>query len=98
MELGLGTRARVVKERALQFVKRTNDQYTLVFIDPPYDIARGDLAAVLNALGDTLPEDANIVVEFARRAVMPEWPASITPTSSKDYGDTVLHFAHRIRT
>ena len=79
MELGLGTRARVVKERALQFVKRTNEQYTLVFIDPPYDIARGDLAAVLNALGDTLPADANIIVEFARRAVMPEWPATIAP-------------------
>ena len=65
LELGLGTRARVVKERALQFLRRTTEQFTLVFIDPPYDIARGDLAAVLDALGDELPADANVVVEFA---------------------------------
>lgn len=97
MELGLGTRARVVKERALQYVRRTNEQYTLVFIDPPYDIARGDLAAVLAALGDKLPAEATVIVEFARRALMPEWPVTIAPVSSKDYGDTVLHFAHRVR-
>lgn len=97
MELGLGTRARVVKERALQYLKRTNESYSLVFIDPPYDIARGDLAAVLVALGDKLDADANVIVEFARRALMPEWPATIAPVSSKDYGDTVLHFAHRVR-
>ena len=97
MELGLGTRSRVVKERALQYVRRTNEQYTLVFIDPPYDIARGDLAAVLAALGDKLPAEATVIVEFARRALMPEWPVTIAPVSSKDYGDTVLHFAHRVR-
>jgi len=97
MELGVGTRARVVKERALNYLRRTKETYTLVFIDPPYDIARGDLAAVLAALADRLAPEANVVVEWTRRAPMPEWPATIAPIVSKDYGDTVLHYAHKQR-
>lgn len=95
-ELGLGTRARVVKERALQFVRRTPNTYTLALIDPPYDIARGDLAALLAALADKLAPEANVVVEWTKRAPMPEWPASIAPIVSKDYGETVLHYAHKV--
>jgi 16S rRNA (guanine966-N2)-methyltransferase len=97
LDLGLGTRARVIKERALQYLRRTKDTYTLAFIDPPYNIARGDLADVLEALGHRLEPDANVVVEWSKRALFPEWPASIAPISTKDYGDTVLHFAHRLR-
>jgi len=97
-ELGVGTRARVVKERALQFLRRTPETYTLALVDPPYDIARGDLAAVLLALGERLEPEANVVVEWTRRAPMPEWPSTIAPIVSKDYGETVLHYAHRIKT
>ena len=96
-ELGLGTRARVVKERALQFLRRTPETYSLALVDPPYDIARGDLAAVLAALEDKLEPDANVVVEWTRRAPLPEWPATIAPIQSKDYGETVLHYAYKVR-
>jgi 16S rRNA (guanine966-N2)-methyltransferase len=95
-ELGLGPNARVVKERALQYVRRTHDQFNLVFLDPPYDIATADLGAVLDALGEALPPEANLVLEFSRRGPLPGWPATIAPVSSKDYGDTVLHFAHTL--
>jgi len=95
-KLGLGANARVVKERALQYVRRTNDEFTLVFMDPPYDIAAADLGEVLNALGETLPPEAQLVLEFSRRATLPDWPGTIAPVSSKDYGDTVLHFAHTL--
>ena len=96
-DLGVGTRARVVKERALNYLRRTNDTFSLALIDPPYDIARGDLSAVLAALADRLHPEANVVVEFSRRSLMPEWPNAIAPLVSKDYGDTVLHYAHRLR-
>ena len=95
-ELGMGTRARVVKERALPYLKRTHETYTLALVDPPYDIARGDLAAVLEALAQRLEPEANVVVEWTRRAPLPEWPSSIAPIVSKDYGETVLHFAHKL--
>ncbi len=96
-ELGLGTRARVVKERALQYLRRTKETYSLALVDPPYDIARGDLAAVLEALADKLEPDANVVVEWTKRAPLPDWPATITPIQSKDYGETVLHYAYKVR-
>jgi 16S rRNA (guanine966-N2)-methyltransferase len=95
-ELGVGTRARVVKERALPYLKRTQESYTLALVDPPYDIARGDLAAVLEALAERLEPEANVVVEWTRRAPLPEWPNTIAPIVSKDYGETVLHYAHKL--
>ena len=94
-ELGVGTRARVIKERALPFLRRTRESYTLALVDPPYDIARGDLATVLEALAERLEPEANVVVEWTRRAPLPEWPSTIAPIVSKDYGETVLHYAHR---
>ena len=96
-DLGVGTRARVVKERALNYLRRTKETYTLALVDPPYDIARGDLAAVLAALAERLEPEANVVVEWTRRALMPEWPSTLAPLVTKDYGDTVLHYAHRLR-
>lgn len=96
-ELGLGTRATVVKERALQYLRRTKSTFTLAFLDPPYNIARGDLAAVLAALAERLEPDANVVVEWTKRAPMPDWPPTVAPIVTKDYGETVLHFAHRVR-
>jgi len=96
-ELGLGTRATVVKERALQYLRRTTHTFTLALVDPPYSVAWGDLAAVLAALGERLEPEANVVVEWTKRALMPDWPATIAPIVTKDYGETVLHFAHRVR-
>jgi len=96
-ELGVGTRARVVKERALTFLSRTNETYSLAFIDPPYDIARADLTAVLEALGPRLLPEANVIVEWSIRALAPEWPPTMSHVVSKNYGDTVVHYAHRLR-
>ena len=96
-ELGVGTRARVVKERALTFLGRTNETYSLAFIDPPYDIARADLTAVLDALGPRLLPEANVVVEWSVHAPAPEWPVTMSHLASKDYGDTVVHYARRLR-
>jgi 16S rRNA (guanine966-N2)-methyltransferase len=96
-ELGLGTRARVVKERAVNYLRRSQNTFNLVLIDPPYDIVRGDLSAVLVALEDRLEPEANVVVEWTRRAPMPEWPATIAHIVSKDYGETILHYARKTR-
>lgn len=96
-ELGVGTRARVVKERALNFLTRTTEAYSLVFVDPPYDIARADLTAVLAALSPRLLPEANVVVEWSKRAPTPEWPAAMSHIASKDYGETVVHYARLLR-
>lgn len=94
--LGVGTRADVVKERAAAYLRRTNATFGLVFVDPPYDIAAGDLMDVLEALVPRLTPDATVVLEAARRMRTPEWPRGLELVASKQYGETVLHFVERV--
>ena len=95
-DLGVVGRAHVVKERALPFLRRTADAFTLALVDPPYDIAPAELATVLDALAGRLEAHATLIVEWTRRAPAPQWPASIAHERSKDYGETVLHYARKL--
>ncbi len=72
----------------------TGEPFDLAFLDPPYDLADDDLAAVLAALvAGWLAPGAVVVVERARRSGEPSWPAGLTPDSGRAYGDTALWFA-----
>lgn len=95
-ELGVGARATLVRERVQTYLNRggPSSKANLVFADPPYDIARGELAEVLAALAPALASAAVVVVEWSTRAPLPQWPASLVPVARKEYGETVLHFAH----
>jgi 16S rRNA (guanine966-N2)-methyltransferase len=97
-ELGLGTRADAVKERALPYLERGTiaEPFDLVFLDPPYDIGRGDLAEVLAALVPHLAEHAIVVVEWTTRTGAPDWPPALSRSATKEYGDTVLHYADHV--
>ncbi|MBC7297460.1 MAG: 16S rRNA (guanine(966)-N(2))-methyltransferase RsmD [Demequina sp.] len=95
--LGLGTRASVVRERALPYLKRATAQWNIAFLDPPYDIAEGDLAPVLEALVTRLPTLATVVLEMSSRRGTPEWPHGLRVVQSKAYGDTTVYFAECVR-
>ncbi len=92
--LGAGTRATAVRERATAFLSLHGGRFDLVFIDPPYDHPVGDLAQVLSALVPRLTRNATVVLEGSRRTVGPQWPPGLEVVHSKDYGDTVVHYAH----
>ncbi|WP_084105335.1 16S rRNA (guanine(966)-N(2))-methyltransferase RsmD [Demequina sp. NBRC 110056] len=94
-DLGLGPRARLVREKALSGLGRATKVWDLAFLDPPYDIARDDLAAVLEALAPRLASGAPVVLEWSSRAGDAPWPADIEAVRSKDYGETRLHWAER---
>ena len=93
--LGLGDTARVVKEKALNYLTRADHTWDLAFLDPPYDISREDLAAVLAALEPRLAPGATAVLEWTSRAGDAPWPTGIEVERHKDYGDTRLHWASR---
>lgn len=93
--LGLGDRARVVKEKVLSYLTRVDQTWDVAFLDPPYDIARADLQAVLVALESRLAPGAAVVLEWTPRAGDAPWPAGIEADRHKDYGDTRLHWAQR---
>lgn len=69
--------------------------FDVVWADPPYDLPEADLAAVLAGLDGWLAPRGLVVVERARRAAVPSWPATMADRWKRDYGETALHFAMR---
>ena len=71
-------------------------QFSLVFLDPPYKLT-GAYADVVNRLlaEDMLREDALIVMEHARDAVLPELPGGVELCDTRRYGDTCLSLVRR---
>jgi len=96
-ELGLDARAAVVRERVVPFLERTVKTFTLAFLDPPYDIADGDLLAALAALAPRLENGAQVVLEVSTRKRLTEWPHGLQLVQSKAYGETTVHFAECVR-
>lgn len=93
--LGVVAQTTVVRERVRPYLQRGGPavKVDLVFADPPYDIPPDELAQALAALVPALASAAVVVVEWSTRAPMPDWPAGLVPVASKDYGETVLHYA-----
>jgi 16S rRNA (guanine(966)-N(2))-methyltransferase RsmD len=98
--LGLAARARVRRGdaiRTLQRLGREGARFDLVLVDPPY--ATGESSGILEALGqaDVLAEDAEVVVEYARRHPFCEVPGLAT-LEERRYGDTVIARLAAVRT
>lgn len=66
-------------------------EFTLVFIDPPYEITNDEIVGDLELL-KTHIKDATIVVERSSRTDSPIWPEGYTLDFEKSYGDTVVYW------
>ncbi|MDQ1614651.1 MAG: rRNA (guanine966-N2)-methyltransferase [Actinomycetota bacterium] len=73
--------------------QRPSTPYDLVFLDPPYALARADLAAVLGDLlgNGWLARGAVVVVERATRDGW-DWPAGFVADRSRRYGEATLWY------
>ncbi|MBO9556388.1 16S rRNA (guanine(966)-N(2))-methyltransferase RsmD [Cellulomonas sp.] len=94
--LGLEGVVTVSAETAERFVQRgVVAPWGLVLVDPPYDQADDDLAAVLAGLAapGALDEGAVLAVERSTRAAEPRWPDGIVRFDRRAYGETVVWFA-----
>ncbi|GAA1765043.1 RsmD family RNA methyltransferase [Nostocoides vanveenii] len=69
--------------------------YDLVFADPPYPLAEADLAGDLAALvkSGVFAPGATLVLERSTRSPEPAWPAGLSGTGGRRYGETRLWFA-----
>ncbi|WP_062299837.1 16S rRNA (guanine(966)-N(2))-methyltransferase RsmD [Demequina maris] len=92
-DLSAGADARVVKERVRPFLSHDAEPWDVILLDPPYDIVPGELAAVLESVGERLAPGGVVVLEWASRAGAAPWPASLAPVASKAYGETAIHYA-----
>jgi len=72
--------------------------YDVVFADPPYPLADESVNADLVTLADNgwLSAGALVIYERGSRSPAPIWPAGLTPTRSRKYGETTLHYAEAL--
>jgi 16S rRNA (guanine966-N2)-methyltransferase len=93
-DLGLAAQVRTGKVETVVALPSAQN-YDVVFLDPPYELAGQAVAGVLQALADGgwLAASALLVVERSRRTPELDWPQVVTDTWSRTYGETVLHYA-----
>ena len=70
--------------------------YDVVFTDPPYGLAEGDVDADLRQLvsGGWISSRALLIVERSSRSPAPRWPDGVHRTRAKVYGETTLWYGN----
>jgi 16S rRNA (guanine966-N2)-methyltransferase len=89
---------RVVAEPVEVLVRRPAVQpYDMIFADPPYELANRAVEDVLAGLLSSgwLAASGLVVVERSARSDAITWPADVSPSRTRTYGETVLHIAER---
>lgn len=95
--LGLDDQVTVVHAKAERFVADVSTQpWDLVLLDPPYDLADEELAAVLTGVVPSLASSAIVVVERSSRSAEPVWPGGLVELGGRTYGDTAVWFARAV--
>jgi 16S rRNA (guanine966-N2)-methyltransferase len=83
-------RIRTVVQPVQAFLTGSAGGWDLVFLDPPYDLAGGELVDDLLLLAPRVAPDAVIVVERSARDPEPAWPAGLTLDRRTAYGETAV--------
>ncbi len=88
----LGARARAVRAEVLTFLRRRGERgFDLCFLDPPYDVANGEVEAVLGALAKGwLAPGFTACLTRSKRAPTPVIPVDWRLAKRLSYGDTVV--------
>lgn len=91
--IGRDAAIRVHRTSAGGFLTTRHGPYDLAFLDPPYDLGEVELTETLALLGESLADDAIVIIERAARSPRPTLPHGLEHTRDKKYGDTVLWWA-----
>lgn len=88
---GFSDRAEIIPSKAESFIKKTGEQFDIVFLDPPYSLEIGPL---LEQIGDSclLKPDAVVVAEHFKKQASPKVAGGLSLYREAVYGDTVLAF------
>ena len=73
----------------------TATPFDVIWADPPYDLPGSRLAPVLDQATDWLAQDGLLVVERSSRDLPPDFPAQLSHSWPRRYGETTLYFARR---
>jgi len=92
-EEGFEAETKVINKSVQSFLTSpTANDFSVVFIDPPYEIGNDEVVANLDALVSILHPDAVVAVERSSRTEKPAFPVSYLMVDDKNYGDTVVYW------
>lgn len=74
------------------FLRGATGPYTLVFLDPPYEVSEKELGGALALLVPVLASAATVVIERAARSPDPSLPPGLTMERVKRFGDTAVRW------
>ena len=83
---------KVVHKPVSSFLSTDTAEYSLVFIDPPYEVSNEDVIENLEALIPRLSKDAVVMVERSSRSDALIVPAGLKLDEEKSYGDTAIYW------
>ena len=83
---------KVVHKPVSSFLSTDTAEYSLVFIDPPYEVSNEDVIKNLEALIPRLSKDAVVMVERSSRSDALNVPAGLKLDEEKSYGDTIVYW------
>ncbi len=90
-QTGFGERAQVVPSRAETFIRKTDERFDIVFLDPPYTLELKPLLLAVSESG-ILKQDALVVTEHFKKQPSVELAGNLALVREAQYGDTVLAF------
>ena len=83
---------KVAHKAVSSFLSTDTAEYSLVFIDPPYEVSNEDVIENLEALIPRLSKDAVVMVERSSRSDALNVPAGLNLDEEKSYGDTIVYW------
>ncbi len=90
-QAGFGDKAKVVASRAESFLRKTQEQFDIIFLDPPYSLEQQPLLEVVSESG-VLRQDSIVVFEHFKKQQSPRAAGRLDLEREAVYGDTVLAF------
>jgi 16S rRNA (guanine966-N2)-methyltransferase len=90
-QTGFVEHAQIVASKAETFLKKTSEQFDIVFLDPPYSLALEPLLKVLAESG-ILKLDSILIAEHFKKQPSIEHTGNLALYREAQYGDTVLTF------
>lgn len=89
----LGIKGSVVAGDVSTFLASNPRPYSIIWMDPPYEISTEDVNTALRLITtqEWLAEDGIILVERSIRSPQVEFPENFLNNSSRRYGDTVVY-------
>ena len=88
--VGMASRGRVMRGRLPASLKHIDGEFSLIFLDPPYEAAGAE--ETLASLAPLLADEGTVVYEHASRYNPPMRPNGLRLTMQRKYGDSGLAF------